>query len=720
MVLQNSSGTVFSRFYVDGQLLATTPPYSVTWDSTKVANGSHTLSATAYSSNRFVIGTQTIAVTVQNQILPTATPTPTPAPTSSLKLSSPISGAQVSGNITIAANQPSNVSWENFYVDGNWIQSSPPFSFSWSTGQIANGAHTISVIGYSSSGSAVGADSRSITVANAGTSPQGSTLPTPTIVPTVAPTKVPTIAPTVVPTIAPTSVPTIAPTRIPTVVPTVVPTSVPTAVPTVAPTKVPTIVPTAVPTLAPTTTATTAPTAAPTNSPSATPTPATTADFFVSPSGNDGNNGSSPSLAWLTIQHAVNTMHSGDVVSVAQGTYNERVNISRDGITIEADPNATAKPIVAQGFEIQADNVVVNGFEISFRNKSDPAGTGVYIHDASNVTLENSYIHDLCHAGVMMESTVGNVQVLNNLIVHAQEVGINIDGNGDLVEGNEIWGTYQHPGVLGGIFATCTNDGSGPDADIIRFFGTNHVIRGNYGHDIEFDFGNSALPNPDPHTDCFQTWGASGENTSNILIDGNWCVWPSNGSKGTQDEVSSIEALDGPVSNITFQNNIFQDMLRGVNATRDGGLVIGQLNFYNNTFDHLVQEAIVVDGGARNDNIWNNIFYDFVGGDGFISYGSGESFIDNVFYNRAGKPSSGVWWGGAAAPPYTAVDPHFVNYGNTTGVGADYHLCVAGQNGCTVTSTIGHSGATIATVPTDFDGNSRTGGYSIGAEQMTP
>ncbi len=35
-------------------------------------------------------------------------------------------------------------------------------------------------------------------------------------------------------------------------------------------------------------------------------------------------------------------------------------------------------------------------------------------------------------------------------------------------------------------------------------------------------------------------------------------------------EVSSIEALNGSVvGNITYQNNIFQDMIRGVNATRD-------------------------------------------------------------------------------------------------------------------------------------------------------
>jgi len=275
--------------------------------------------------------------------------------------------------------------------------------------------------------------------------------------------------------------------------------------------------------------------------------------------------------------------------------------------------------------------------------------------------------------------------------------------------------------VLGGIFAVCTNDGgSNADADAIRFFGTNHVIRSNYLHDIEYDFGNTAKPNPNPHTDCFQTWGASGETTGNILIDRNWCVWPSNGSSGSMGEVSSIEALDGAVGNLTYQNNIFQDMIRGVNATQDNGAPIGQLNFYNNTFDHVIQEAIVVGGsGARSDNIENNIFYDEAGGDGFIAYSGGEYFLDNIFYNRAGAPG-GVWWGGGATPPYIATNPLFVSTGSSTGVGANYELCVAGQNGCTVTSTIGHTGVTIQTVPNDYMGNSRSnaGGYSIGAMQM--
>src|ERR1019366_9724192 len=158
--------------------------------------------------------------------------------------------------------------------------------------------------------------------------------------------------------------------------------------------------------------------------------------------GSDGNNGMSSVNAWRTIQHAVDTMPSGETAIVAQGTYNERVSIVRDGITIQADPSAASAPVVVQGFDIGAKNVTVNGFEISFQKNATPSGYGIHINDASNVVVENNYIHDLCHEGVLLESTVSNIQVLNNKIVHAQMAGINIDGTGDLIQGNEVWGTY--------------------------------------------------------------------------------------------------------------------------------------------------------------------------------------------------------------------------------------------------------------------------------------
>ena len=55
--------------------------------------------------------------------------------------------------------------WENFYIDGKYYKSSPPYTFSWDSTTVINGNHTISAKGYNSSG-LVGASSIGVTVVN--------------------------------------------------------------------------------------------------------------------------------------------------------------------------------------------------------------------------------------------------------------------------------------------------------------------------------------------------------------------------------------------------------------------------------------------------------------------------------------------------------------------------------------------------------------------------
>jgi Right handed beta helix region len=683
---------------------------------------------------------------------------------SSVAIQAPIDGSTVSGAVPIALTLSGRVSTASLFIDGTLYASAAPSTVSWNSNIVIDGSHIISVKAFSNDGRFLGGQAVSVAVQNnSQPSPTATPTDTATPVPTQAPTSIPTVVPTpigtpstiptrtatpvptivVTPTIAPT--PTTTTTATATPVPTVVPT--PTTAPTIAPTPtttttatatpVRTVVPTptTAPTIAPTptttttATATTGPTVAPTPttvpttvptptasaSPSASPTPVGGRTYFVAPTGSDGNNGSSIGNAWTTVQHAANTMHSGDTAIVSQGTYNERVSITTDGVTIEADPNATATPVVAQGFDIGANNVTVNGFEITFQNNDRIDGIGIYIHDASNTTVENNNIHDLCHEGIYMQNTVSNIQVLNNKVAHAQMAGIMIDGDSDLIQGNEVSGTYQHPSVLGGIFAVCTNDGgSEADADYTRFFGSNHIIRSNYLHDIEWDYGDFSKPNPTPHTDCFQTWGSQyGEDTTNDLFDRNLC-------RGVTDATGAGDTLEvgataGHVGTLTVQNNIFANIFHGLNLE---STYTGTLNVYNNTFDTIGEEAIVANQSVG-DNVENNIFYNVGGGgDGFIGYTNPVNFANNVFYTRSGAPETGLWWGGSAAPPYQAVDPKFINPGDPTGAGANYQLCLAGQNSCTATSPIGHDGMTIPSVTNDYQGTPRTSAYSVGAYQM--
>jgi hypothetical protein len=53
----------------------------------------------------------------------------------------------------------------NFYVDGNYLTSSPPYTTYWKSSSVSNGVHTLSARAYSSSGQ-VGADSVVVNVEN--------------------------------------------------------------------------------------------------------------------------------------------------------------------------------------------------------------------------------------------------------------------------------------------------------------------------------------------------------------------------------------------------------------------------------------------------------------------------------------------------------------------------------------------------------------------------
>jgi len=224
------------------------------------------------------------------------------------------------------------------------------------------------------------------------------------------------------------------------------------------------------------------------------------------------------------------------------------------------------------------------------------------------------------------------------------------------------------------------------------------VFRSNYLHDIY-----TALPaNPNPHTDCFQTWGSTAMEVDDILIERNTCRWPV--ASTTVDASSAmIEGLDGPIGTVTFQNNELSNMRQGIVVGRR----VGALKIYNNTWDHIVEEALIFnDSRSSADEIINNIFYDVgAGGDAYASVPGGSPIFEaNDFYMPGGASVGGY----PSVEPFMSVAPMFVNYGDSTGAGADFHL--------QANSPLKSAGVTLPQVTDDFYGNSRgTTAYSVGA-----
>ena len=445
-------------------------------------------------------------------------------------------------------------------------------------------------------------------------------------------------------------------------------------------------------------TATAVPTVIGTANPTATATPSGVV-FYVAPNGSDSNNGSANS-PWRTIQHAASSLHPGQTAMVADGDYNERVTIASSGtssapITLEVESGADVQML---GFNLSASYWTLNGFDISTQTNGTN-GIGIYISNSANHdTVENNYIHELCHEGIVMDSTVSYISILNNRIWRAEMAGAQIDGLYDLIEGNEVWETQQQPAVLGGIYSACQTPG-GADADAFRFFGQHHVFRANYMHDIYY--GTTA--NPDPHNDCFQTWGSSAMTVDDILFDGNFCRWPST-SDSINNEVSMVEGIDGAVGTLTYQNNVFADMRQGINV----GLNVGAVRVFNNTWDHFAEEAIIFnDTRSGADQIINNIFYDVgAGGDSYACIPSGSPTIETNDFYMPGGGSLGSWCSNA---PYMSFNPMFVSDGDATGNGANYTL----QSGSPALT----AGTSLQGITSDIEGLVRalTSGFAIGA-----
>src|SRR5258708_29120923 len=208
--------------------------------------------------------------------------------------------------------------------------------------------------------------------------------------------------------------------------------------------------------------------------------------------------------------------------------------------------------------------------------------------------------------------------------------------------------------------------GEGADGEGFRFVGQHQVVRSNYAHDIY-----TALPtNPDPHTDCFQTWGSPAMQVDDILIERNICRWP---VASTTVDCSSamIEGKEGPVGTITFRNNQLSNMRQGINI----GQKVAALKIYNNTWNHITEQAILFnDSRSPADEIINNIFYDVgYSGDSYAAVPDGSPsprFEANDFYMPAGA-SKGTY---PSEEPSISVPPKFVNYGDSTAAGADFHL----------------------------------------------
>ena len=151
----------------------TTNPYSTSWNTTTVPNGSYTLTAIARDAAGNTTTSASRTVTVSNTTTP---PTDTTPPT--VTLTAPSAGT-VSGTVTVSASASDTVgvAGVQFRLQGANLgaeDTTNPYSTSWNTTTVPNGSYILTAIARDAAGNTTTSTSRTVTVSNASPPPPPS------------------------------------------------------------------------------------------------------------------------------------------------------------------------------------------------------------------------------------------------------------------------------------------------------------------------------------------------------------------------------------------------------------------------------------------------------------------------------------------------------------------------------------------------------------------
>lgn len=165
----DADGVDYVAFFVDGISIGVdsdgTDGWSVSWDSTSVADGAHTLTAKA-TDTAGKTGSASVSITVDNVVEPPPDEPPT------VDITDPADGDTVSGAeviITADASDDYDVAQVAFFVGDTSIDvdsnGTDGWSVTWDSTSVANGAHTLSAMATDTAGK-TGSASISVTVDN--------------------------------------------------------------------------------------------------------------------------------------------------------------------------------------------------------------------------------------------------------------------------------------------------------------------------------------------------------------------------------------------------------------------------------------------------------------------------------------------------------------------------------------------------------------------------
>lgn len=166
--------------------------------------------------------------------------------------------------------------------------------------------------------------------------------------------------------------------------------------------------------------------------------PLASADYYVSPGGNNANPGSLAS-PWRTIQHAAETVPAGSTVFLREGIYSEKVEVHVSG-------NAIDGPIVFKAYP--GEEPVIDGTGLPF----DPVNSNalITIYDQGYLRIEGLTLRNLKTAirylvpiGILVENESHHIELVDNVIHDIETNYHGLDG-GD-AHGIAVFGSAATP-----------------------------------------------------------------------------------------------------------------------------------------------------------------------------------------------------------------------------------------------------------------------------------
>ena len=167
-----STGTVTVQFKVDGAnsgSAVNSAPFELSLDTTKLQDGSHSLTAVASDSSGQTGTSAAVAFTVKNTSAP------------SISIASPAAGATISGSVAVATTVSANTTKVQFKVDGadeGAVDTGAPFTLALNTAILSNGSHTLTAVAGDAAGQTATSASVKVTVNNSSAPTISITSPT--------------------------------------------------------------------------------------------------------------------------------------------------------------------------------------------------------------------------------------------------------------------------------------------------------------------------------------------------------------------------------------------------------------------------------------------------------------------------------------------------------------------------------------------------------------